>query len=172
VRGPSAWLARLAPSHLGGHRPALDKDRFEAGSASRSSCTCAAPSLPASLRLHPSFRLPLAPADCCTPLHRCRPLLPPFSSTQQTPLPLHHPGLLLPSLNVGGAITSPPSHHSPVAVPAACAAAPGIALGPDRFRPSPQPWFWNHGRSRRGQSHDVEVHTVGGPLEALQPQSA
>jgi hypothetical protein len=118
---------------------------------------------PCIARLHPSFRLPHAPADCCTPIRRCRPLLPPFSSTQQTPLPLHHPRLLLPSLNVGGAITPPPSHHLPVAAPTVYAAAPGIALGPDRLRPSPRPSFWNHGRSSRGQSHDVEVHTVGGP---------
>lgn len=111
-------------------------------------------------RLRPSFRPPHALADCCDSIQRIRPLLPPFSSTPNKHrchyIIQYH---LLPSPNVGGTITPPPSHYSPVAVPTVYAFSPGIALGPDRSRPSPtalvlESWQ-NQQRAipRRGSSH-------------------
>jgi len=126
------------------------------------SCTCVAPRLPASLACarrpaadkHPqtSISLQHAIAHCCRRFRR----------PQQTPLQLHHIQITcLPSLNVGGAITPPPSHHSPALRRPSALLAPGLHWALITLDQVPQPWFRNHGRSSRGKPHDVEVHTVG-----------
>jgi hypothetical protein len=140
---------------------------LEAGCALQTSlsCTCAAQRLPAS----PAAPAVPSPNSTCRSLHRRTLPLPSLPAAFVTPNKhrCHYiiQDYLLPSLN--SAPPSPPRRHTTASsTPAVHAAAPAIVLASDRLRLTPPPWSRNHGRSSRGQSHDVEVHTVGRPRKS------